>query len=666
MEPVYRFFPFSVHRTCWYIEGYLEMNTRKEIIRELVKELKKNDRAYYLKGTPLVPDSVYDEKKARLKELRPEHPYLLTVGCKPESGKIIKRETAMGSIENGRNLAEVLKWMDKYPHVNEFYVSPKIDALSGELVYSGNEFVGAYTRGDGETGTDITQVLAKMKDIPKFIVPSKLIVVRGEIYLSYADFKALNKALEEQGKEPYRLPRSAAAGLIKSGTAYPSFCPKAGLKFLAWEMHKGTPQAMLLDTEYKRVGWIKNNLEIATVPRQIIFRHEMTQELLDSWAQKRKELPYPIDGMVITLNNVKAIEKAGKVGYTPKGKLAYKFPPTQKLTKVTDITVQVGRTGQICPVVWFTPIVLDGSRVEKANGHNFNEMKRVGIEIGAVILVEKAGDIIPDIVKTTVPGSVALDVPTVCPECKVPLIERGEHLWCENEYCPCRVMRRLVHFCKTLGMLGFGKERIEKLTPVIRSVWDVFTISKTVYQQYVQSVAIGNTLYAEVQKVKEGIEFAKILDALGMDGIGTTMSKKIAEAFHTPQELLDCTSVQQIRLILQGAGVINGSTTSKLVPQELYKHRIEIYRLNKLTNIKKKKVAHSSILAGMTVSITGTLPIPRNEMIGRIESNGGVFSDSLTKACTHFIVGEKPGKGKREKAEKLGITITDESLGGLL
>lgn len=634
-------------------------NTKAEKISGLVTLLKKADRAYHAGEDQIMSDYDYDMSKLRLRKLAPQHPYLATVGKPTKSTEGHTRDKAMGSLNNVRNAEEILEWVEKHPH-DSYIMSPKIDGLALDLVYRDHELVGGYTRGDGVTGEDVSSAVVNIPTIPKFLAQDGLWNVRGEVYVDFATFKKINELAIEAGEDEYTLPRAVASGLLKSGRACPEFAKDCFLRFRAWELVKGSIKVMRLRTEEERLFCVKQRLEIPTVPVMIVQRRLLTAECientLEKWAEMRKAWKFPTDGICLSCNNVDYIERGRHSNGTPQGKTAYKFPPAVKVTTVLSIIPQVGRTGKITPVVWFKPVILEGSEVQKANLHNYNEAKRLKVSVGAIIAVEKACDIIPQVNRTMKESTTPLKIPELCPMCKNPLKVVGENLFCVNDFCESQICGRLKHFCKTLGMLGFGGQTINTLAPQLTKLSDLFTNGRVALVKAEQSQHMASKLYNEILEAREQ-SFHKLLEAIGMKSVGEDIAKKIAKTFKTPEELAKYPTASQLRLMLQAEGVLTGPILTERVPVMLEKHMDEILDLAKVMHIKAPTHKKGGCLTGKVFFVTGSVEVPRKTLKDMIEQAGGELSESLSSKVDYFIMGEGGKEHKRVKAITMSVPV---------
>lgn len=639
---------------------------KRERISRLARQIATYDKLYHGKGVSKISDSQYDALKMQLREIAPEHPRLHSIGFAPPSANSVKRDIIMGSLNNAMNYAELAIFLDAYPS-SKYLVTPKIDGLAVELVYQDYEFIGAYTRGDGMTGMDVTLAVRAIPCIPMHINLKGLWIIGGEAFIGWGAFRKTNVRLLEEGQKEYTLPRALAAGTLKLTNE--KEIRRRGLDFLAWELRKGNPKMMAqYTTESQRLRiLVRDALSIPIVPCALYNSIEETD--IQAWAVQRGHRDYPTDGMVISVNNVEAIKKAGEVGGYPRAKIAYKFPPVQKWSKVTAITDQIGRTGKLTPVVWFEKIILDGSEVQKATGSNYIEMKRKGICLGARVLVQKAGDIIPEIVKAE-NGVQKLVAPKVCPVCGCELIRKtvlvnldgtfSKDLWCTNTQCPSQIDGRLKHFLKTLKVLGGGPDCVMKIGAHINSIAELYKLTKVGVCQALDSNAKGVKFYNELH-AKKTTPLNKFLQALGYQMLGKSASLKVAKIFGDVQHLLEDIRSADLRLIFDAAGYKNCTTRERIIA-DLISNFHEIEDLSKVLTVTpmsapKKTCVHPTILKGKVVCITGTFERTREELEALIEASGGEFTDSVTKRTTHLLVGEDPGKSKLKKAEQFGTPI---------
>lgn len=636
--------------------------TKAERIEKIVKKMNEAEVAYY-KGQPIMSDFDYDSLENELKTLAPQHPKLKKVGCIPDRLKasLVDREDhgMMGSLNKSVNFKELAKWVNDHPAKSYFW-SPKIDGLALELVYRDHELKGAYTRGDGMTGEDVTKAVLKMDDIPHFVESNALWVIRGELYFSKKDFEDLNRHLRAMNEEPYKNPRNFAVGMIRAMRCSHELVPHLKLKFRMWKVVKGSKKiALTATTVAEQLKMASARTGIKAVPFKTLHLSQFN-DYPEIFANYRKESEFPMDGITVGLNDlVDTISYGENQQGTPYWMTAYKFPPMRKSTVVKAIKWNVGRTGRLCPVVYFEPVLLDGSQVSSATGDNYNEIKRLRVDVGRTVFVEKGGDIIPQIVRTESEVESEQEAPAKCPVCEGKVEEFGRNLFCRNKYCPAQVANRLENFCKIFTMDGFGSSAIASISPMLKTLSALFTLEGVKLVSVMGHVK-GRKLFGEIQNIKDHPQkLSKVLEALGMLGVGKETAKKIALAFKSPKELIECGSKEEIAILLGSVG-FKGIAMRRL-SELLWENIKELEQLSEVLHIVSDlKKSKNLIFDGKVFLITGTLTKPRKEFESLIESNGGRLASSVVSGLNYLILGDGGKEAKAEKARKIGAQVISE------
>jgi len=635
------------------------MANRMEHIKKLSNLISRANDAYYNTETPILSDSEYDKKKELLAKLHPHAYVLQKIGAKVRSApKSRKPGSKMGSLANIKTVQALNEWKNQYG-VKETLITPKIDGLSCELVYDKYELIGAYTRGDGITGSDVTQAAISMKGVPNFIESKSLCIIRGEVFIDYETFTKLNERRIAQGKTPYSLPRSAAAGILLSCAR--ESIKNSGLRFIVWEVYKGNKGVFRKYTSERERLLYAERLGFEVVHR-ILHKGDYSEEFLEELNKIRLALPYTTDGIVISLNNTDILKKAGWTETCPKGKVAFKFPSMNKVTTVNKITWQVGRTGKITPVAHFTPVLLNGSSVAKASLSSVGNLISLGVGEGSKVRVEKACEIIPQIIEVLTKTDAV--IPKNCPKCSTPLVRNktvinktGHHLMCTNPMCASRLPLRLQHYFKTIGILGMGPEASKAVGNILDNLYSVYDLPHTKLMS-VLGIINGAKLHKAIHENKT-IKMVLLLEALGYPSIGTVQARKLAKVFKDVTVFEESTTLQQYMLLVECAG-IKGNYTRRTVAKQLFDGRSEIIELCKRLNLQVLKLKRKSNILGKNICITGTLSVKRKEMVERIEDLGGNFVNSLTQKTDILIIGHDAGS-KSQYAKDLGIwTLSEE------
>lgn len=652
----------------------------KKRIEGLRKEVRKHDYLYYVLNQPKISDRQYDKLFAELKELEAKHPDLITadsptqrVSEKPlEAFKSVRHAVPMLSIDNTYS-ADELREFDKRVaktlerSVYDYVVEPKIDGLAISLRYERGLLVTAATRGDGTTGDDVTANVRTIKAVPLVLVDTdkvpEIIEVRGEVYMPTKSFIELNRLRIEAGEPPFANPRNAAAGSLKLLDA--RITAQRNLSFLAYSIGEiSEPVAaehFQLLQKFKKFGLPVNpNIKKAKDISEVI-------DICLSWAEKKSKLDYQIDGMVIKVNRLDQHDLLGATGRAPRWCISYKFPAEQAETKVESIIVQVGKTGTLTPVAHLMPVQLAGTTVKRATLHNFDEIKRLDVRVGDSVVIEKAGEIIPQVIevkkKLRPPNAKPFRIPKKCPNCGGPVQkdENGVYIRCVNPDCFGQLRERLKYFAgrSQMDIEHLGTALIDQLVDsgLVRSFADIYKLQK--------SDLIGLERMAEksAQNVIEAIEKSKsqplwrLIAALGIRHIGGESAQILAEYFGSLDALMSA-DIQRLEEIEQ-----IGPTMAESI-YEYFRNPINKKVINELLvaglKPKQHRVKRSDKLAGKTIVVTGTLEsFSRQQAEQAIKEAGGKSASSVSKKTDFVLAGDNPGS-KFDKAKRLGVKIINE------
>lgn len=700
-------------------------------IRELRADLERHNRLYYTQAAPEIPDAEYDKLFRELEELETKHPELADpnsptqrVGGEPIEGfQQVRHLVPMLSIDDVFELSEEgmkeagaerpeKELVDFYQRLRKglgrddvaVTVEPKIDGVAVSLVYRNGELAYAATRGDGTTGDDITHNVRTIRSIPLSLRSSEggipaLLEIRGEIFMPNEAFAAMNAERDEAGLPTFANPRNATAGTLKQ--LDPKVTAQRPLAFLAHGL--GAYDGPELASEHD----FHDLLEALGIPRnQPVIDASGLDEVLAAVAEidkLRHDLDYGTDGAVIKVLDRGERENLGFTSRAPRWAAAYKFLPEQKETKLENISIQVGRTGVLTPVAELTPVLISGSTVSRATLHNQDEIDRKGIHIGATVLVEKAGEIIPAVVKVThaVEGAKTYSIFDAaggcCPSCRGPIAqEEGFVAWrCMNFQCPAQAVTRISHFAsrKALDIDGLGGTVAEALVRrgLCRTPLDLFDLGEETLADLNLGSDESPRRFGEknAAKVIESLERARTkpldrwLFAMGIRQVGESASKELARLHETLAdvaespvlaELLkdtraDAKKKNEFLAAYQISGDVGPAVAESVAmffSSDAGRHVLA--RLDELgihpkaeNFLPKPAEADSSDmpLAGKTIVLTGTLSVDRDEMKRLLESKGAKVSGSVSKNTDYLVAGEGGGS-KRDKAEKLGVAIIDE------
>ena len=645
-----------------------------ERMKELVELLNRYATEYYTSDNPSVSDSEYDRLYRDLVELEKAHPDQVL----PESpthrvgGKILdgfekySHQYPLYSLQDAFSREEldafdarVRKELDDVTYICEL----KIDGLSISLTYEQGIFVTGATRGDGSIGENITENLKRVKDIP-LSLPEKLdITVRGECYMPRASFDQVNQSRQENGEPEFANPRNAAAGTLRQLDT--SVVSKRNLAtFLYQEASPSTRDSQEKVLEHlEQLGFVVN-------PRRLLA-HSMDEvwEFIQEIGQERDQLPYDIDGVVIKVNDLAGQEQLGFTVKAPKWAVAYKFPAEEKEAKLLSVDWTVGRTGVVTPTANLTPVQLAGTTVSRATLHNVDYITEKDIRKDDTVIVYKAGDIIPAVLRVVESKRVSeerLDIPTNCPSCDSKLLHFEDEvaLRCINPRCPAQIKEGLTHFASrdAMNISGLGPSIVEKLftADLVKDVADIYrlTVEDLLLLDGVKEKS-AQKLYQAIQASKEN-SAEKLLFGLGIRHVGSKASQLLLQNFHSieslaqanPEEIASIESLGSV--IAQSLQTYFATEGSEILLRELKESGVNL-------DYKGQTVEANAALSGLTVVLTGKLErLNRSEAKNKLESLGAKVTGSVSKKTDLVVAGADAGS-KLQKAQELGIEIRDEA-----
>jgi len=649
---------------------------------ELCEEITRHNRLYHELDQPEISDAEYDALFRELQEIEEKFPDLVTadspsrkVGSRA-SGKFapVEHIIPMLSLKNAKNAEEfqdfdssLRKTFLARSEELEYACEMKMDGVAIELTYEMGKLTRASTRGDGFIGEDITDNVKTIADIPhKLKTPCpEILDVRGEIYIDLADFQALNRLQEEAGDKTFANPRNAAAGSLRQLDS--KITAQRPLQVFCYGV--GRSQGVACTTQIETLRHLDKlglrvNLEETTIARG-------TDEVIETFnnLQKRREaLPFEIDGVVVKVNDRALQEELGMVSRSPRWAIALKFPPRQEQTIVEDIGLQVGRTGAITPVAHLKPVIVSGVTVSRASLHNWDEIKRLDIRVGDHVIVERAGDVIPDVVKVLTDKRTGkerqIPLPTECPECSTPVQKSPNEVVprCNNPQCPAQVIESFKHFVSrdAMDIESLGVKQLAQLLAAdkIKDVADLYLLSK---EDLFTMERMGDTL---AEKLLRSIDASKtrplsrLLFGLGIRHVGRNTARILARRFASLDDLARC-SVEQLLAIHE----IGDKVAESIV--DYFKNPEKSLLLEKLQQAgveprSEVVIQQDGPLTGNTFVITGTLAQwSRKEAEELVEQLGGRASGSVSKKTDYVVAGDNAGS-KLDKARKMGIEILDE------
>lgn len=651
----------------------------KKRIEELREIINHHNYLYYVLDAPEISDSEYDKLFKELEDLEKKFPQFITPSSPTQritvapslEFKTRQHSIPMISLDNAFEESEVFAFEDKIRRFLKIYgdieyvVEPKIDGIAIEVVYEKGLLTAGITRGDGIVGEDVTANVRTIKSIPLKLlgeITPELIEVRGEIFLSKEAFRKINAQQEEQGKPLFANPRNAAAGSLRQLDAKIT----ASRPLDSFFYGVGRFLGVNVDTQWELLRLLKSfglktNPEVRLVKnlKEVVEYHRYISE-------KRDSLPYEIDGVVIKVNSFELQNALGSTARSPRWAIAYKFKPRQAIAKVKDIIVSVGRTGVLTPVAIFEPVDISGVTVSRATLHNQDEVERLDIRVGDYVIVERAGDVIPEVVKVLKEKRTKelkpFKLPNNCPICGAKVVQyEGEvAARCTGIDCPAQLKERIKHFCKkeTMDIEGFGDKICEQLVDkgVVRGVEDIFHLKM---EDLMTLDRMGNKL---AQKLLFAIEKAKntelhrFIYALGIRYVGEVTAKKLVNVFGDLEKIMNAKYEDLVEVEEIGETVAKSIVT--FFSEE--KNITAIKRLLSAGITFKKIEKKEGALTGKKLLFTGTLKsMSREEAKKLVEAQGGVVKSSVTKDLDFLVVGAAPGS-KFEEAKKLKVKILTE------
>lgn len=658
----------------------MERLEAEDRIAELRNLLNRYGYEYYVLDKPSVPDNEYDLKLRELMELEEAYPDMITpdsptqrVGGKPLEGfEKVQHRIPMLSLGNAFNEQELRDFARRANEGTDgeiaFVCELKIDGLAVNLHYENGKFVQGSTRGDGTVGEDITSNLRTIGSVPLSIPEQGSIEVRGEAFMPHKSFIALNKAKEEAEEEPFANPRNAAAGSLRQ--LDPKIAAKRNLDIFLYGVGEWEGKEMTSHSErlhYMQELGLKTNPETK--------RCETIEEVIayvNYWTEQRPHLNYEIDGIVIKVDDLDQQEELGYTAKSPRWAIAYKFPAEEVVTTLRDIELSVGRTGVVTPTAILEPVKVAGSTVQRASLHNADIIRELDVRIGDRVIIKKAGDIIPKVVRVVTEERTGMEqpfaMPDHCPACDSELVHLEEEvaLRCVNPNCPAQLKEGLIHFVSrdAMNIDGLGEKVIEQLfrEKLINQISDIYRLEK---DQLIQLERMGeksaNNLVAAIQQSKEN-SLEKLIFGLGIRFIGSKAAKTLAEKFETMTAIAQATFDELVAV--DEIGEKMADSVVKYFEEDKVMaliHDLQQLGVNMNYNGPKQSQAPSdSPFSGKTVVLTGKMEhFTRTEAKQLIESLGGTVTGSVSKKTDLVIAGEDAGS-KLEKAEKLGITVWSE------
>ncbi len=652
----------------------MDLTSIQNLINDLKSQIQYHSNKYYNEDQPEISDYDYDMLLRKLRTLENEFPTLKTddsptnrVGGMADSAfSEVTHAVPLMSLLDAFSFAELAEFDERVKKEiddPEYVVELKIDGLSVALEYQNGVFVKGATRGDGVVGEDVTANLMTIEDIPKILPEPIDIVVRGEVYMPHEAFAKLNAERAGENQPLFANPRNAAAGSLRQLNS--EITAKRKLSIFVFNVQKGDKE---FSTHVESLDYLKNlGFPVSPYYSKFSTLSKAFAEI-ERFAEIRNELSFDIDGAVIKVNNFDARNKLGQTSKFPKWAIAYKYPPEQKETKLLDIIVQVGRTGVLTPNAVLKPVILAGTTVSRATLNNQNFIRDLDIRIGDTVIVQKAGDIIPEIVRVNSKKRTGEEsiykMPEYCPVCggKVVTDENEIALRCINTDCPAQISRGIIHFASkdAMDIDGLGPAVIQQLLDegLINDFADLYSLKKddlSVLDRMGEKSA--DNLLSAIERSKSA-SLDRLIHALGIRNIGKVTAKTLADTFGSLDEIMTA-DIEQLVLIEDFGEIMAKSVFEYFRDSE---NLIKIQKLKEAgLNMNQEIVVRSTTYAGKSFVLTGTLSsLTRNQAADLIEKLGGKVSSSVSKKTDYVIVGENAGS-KEKKARDLGLAILDEA-----
>lgn len=662
-----------------------EKEQAKAEIERLKKEINHHNYLYYVLDNPSVTDAEYDRLLRKLEELEKKHPDLVTpdsptqrIGVTPltEFGTVAHR-VPMLSLNNAFDASEAVEFDERIKRLLklgpgeeiEYVAEPKMDGLAVELVYNEGVLVTGSTRGDGFIGEDVTLNLKTVRSIPLRLIPQKhgvevppYIEVRGEVFLPLDSFKKLNREKEERGETLFANPRNAAAGSLRQ--LDPKITASRPLDIFCYGV--GAVDGVDFDTHYETLQFIKS-LGIKVNPHtKLIKGIQGVIEYHDEMETKREEFGYELDGIVIKVNSLDLQKQLGALTRSPRWALAFKFVPKQESTKVRDIFVGVGRTGALTPVAFLEPIKVGGVTIERATLHNLDEVERKDVRIGDTVIVQRAGDVIPEVfsvIKEKRPeGARKFQMPETCPECGSMVEKIGAIHFCMGGLlCPAQLKETIRHFAskRAMDIEGLGAMHVDHFVDegLIKDVSDIYILK----EKRDRLITLGGWGEKSVDKLLKAIDksrhttLERFIYALGIRGVGEHMARVLAERFGSLDALMNATEEELIQ-----TREIGPETSHSIVDFFKEEHNRTVIQKLLERGIEIKALKRKGELSGKVFVFTGALKsFSRDEAKTLVEEKGGEAAAGVSKKVDYVVAGEEAGS-KLDKARELGLKIIDE------
>jgi len=634
--------------------------------KEAVKKLKEWAKAYYIDNNPIVTDDIYDKLYHEVKEYEILHPNIIDtnsptqrVGAPLKDGfKKATHLSRMWSMEDVFNTNELIDWINrvkKLADIDRFYIEPKFDGASLNLIYENGKLIQAITRGNGVEGENVTNNAKAISSIPLEISEKSLIEIRGEVLMKYSEFERINKARIDADLEPFANPRNASAGTLRQ--LDPAIVANRNLLFIPWGVGKNSLNfkylSQLSDYIYS-LGFKKPPV------REVCISVDQIEKVYEKLISIRSNLDIMLDGMVVKVDTLNLHEILGYTQKAPRWQVAYKFPAIEKQTTIKDIVLQVGRTGVVTPVALLEAVEIEGVIVERVTLNNFDFIEKLDIRIGDTITIIRSGDVIPKVIKVLKDfrdgSEVKIKRPTRCPECDSYLLDEGALIKCQNLTCPARVVNSIKYYASKgcINIDGLGEKIVELLynKGLVKDIEDIYKL------KFEDLIALEGFKEKKVKNLLEAIQKSKKVDcwrfvkALGIEHIGEVASKKICNIFK--DKFIEASKDE----ILKIDGF--GEEMAESYIEFINVNRDKILNLLKFIDITYPKDIEKSknLFSSKTIVLTGSMDKPRGQIKEFLESLGAKVTGSVSKKTDYVIYGEDAGS-KLKKANEIGVKTID-------
>lgn len=643
-------------------------------VQELRKQIDYHSRRYYDEDAPEIEDDEFDALTRELRELEAAYPQLITPDSYTQRihGEVsslftpVTHEVPLASLQDVFSLEELRDFDTRVREMIPdpvYVVEPKIDGLSIALEYRDGKFIRGATRGDGQVGEDVTANLRTIRSIPKKLKrPVERIIVRGEVYMPRENFAALVEKQELNGEKPFKNPRNAAAGSLRQKD--PKVTRSRNLDIFVFNLQ--LIEGENVESHAHSLEYMKA-LGFSIIPfyKRTASIDEVVEEV-ERIGSMRGTLPFDIDGAVVKVDDFSQREQLGSTSKFPKWAVAYKYPPEEKETTLLDVEINVGRTGVLTPTGVFEPVTLAGTTVSRATLHNEDFILEKQLAVGDRVVLRKAGDIIPEVVRVAShqKGAEVYRMPHICPSCGGPVYREEEEaaLRCPNPECPAQKLRNLIHFASrdAMDIEGLGPAVLEQLVNagLVNYAYDLYGLEKDAVAGLERmGEKSADNLLAAIEKSKR-CDLFRVIFALGIRHVGQKAAKLLADRFGEMEAVMQA-SEEEIASIDGFGGIMAQSVVAFFaLPQS--RHFVEQLRLAGV-NMTCQTQRTDARFAGMTFVLTGTLPtLKRDEAAAMIEQHGGKTAGSVSKKTSIVLAGEDAGS-KLTKAQQLGIRIIDET-----